>query len=146
MNVKKVLATRNFTRDLMTSICIFSLKLLWWVLFLCLEKLTLMVVTMSTFQLCYVILLWKKAYGTLTVLSFEFWLLSFGFWSNLVLVVDYFILSFKHYNEMLSHSSCTQLIMVSCLILQTQAEVALAAADGDPNVAVEILMSQQACI
>ena len=30
--------------------------------------------------------------------------------------------------------------------LQTQAEVALAAADGDPNVAVEILMSQQVCI
>ena len=27
--------------------------------------------------------------------------------------------------------------------LQTQAEVALAAADGDPNVAIEILMSQQ---
>ena len=30
--------------------------------------------------------------------------------------------------------------------LQTQAEVALAAADGDPNVAIEILMSQQVCI
>ena len=30
--------------------------------------------------------------------------------------------------------------------LQTQAEVALAAADGDLNVAVEILMSQQVCI
>ena len=28
---------------------------------------------------------------------------------------------------------------------QTQAEVALAAADGDPNVAIEILMSQQVC-
>jgi hypothetical protein len=28
-------------------------------------------------------------------------------------------------------------------LLQTQAEVALAAADGDPNVAIEILMSQQ---
>jgi hypothetical protein len=30
-------------------------------------------------------------------------------------------------------------------LLQTQAEVALAAADGDPNVAIEILMSQQVC-
>ncbi|PWZ54115.1 Rhomboid-like protein 15 [Zea mays] len=29
---------------------------------------------------------------------------------------------------------------------KTQAEVALAAADGDPNVAIEILMSQQVCI
>lgn len=29
--------------------------------------------------------------------------------------------------------------------MQTQAEVALAAADGDPNVAIEILMSQEAC-
>lgn len=32
------------------------------------------------------------------------------------------------------------------ILLQTQAEVALAAADGDPNVAIEILMSQQVCI
>lgn len=32
------------------------------------------------------------------------------------------------------------------LLMQTQAEVALAAADGDSNIAVEILMSQQACI
>ena len=31
-------------------------------------------------------------------------------------------------------------------LLQTQAEVALAAADGDPNVAIEILMSQQVCV
>lgn len=31
-------------------------------------------------------------------------------------------------------------------LIQTQAEVALAAADGDPNVAIEILMSQQVCI
>jgi hypothetical protein len=30
--------------------------------------------------------------------------------------------------------------------LQTQAEVALAAADGDPNVAIEILMSQEVCM
>jgi hypothetical protein len=32
------------------------------------------------------------------------------------------------------------------ILLQTQAEVALAAADGDPNVAIEILMSQQVCV
>lgn len=31
-------------------------------------------------------------------------------------------------------------------LLQTQVEVAVAAADGDLNVAVEILMTQQVCI
>lgn len=36
--------------------------------------------------------------------------------------------------------------MGSLLLPQTQAEVALAAADGDPSVAIEILMNQQACI
>lgn len=30
--------------------------------------------------------------------------------------------------------------------LQTQVEVALAAADGDVNIAVEILMSQKVCL
>lgn len=30
-----------------------------------------------------------------------------------------------------------------CSLIQTQVEVALTAADGDPNVAVEILMTQQ---
>lgn len=34
--------------------------------------------------------------------------------------------------------------LTSQILMQTQAEVALAAADGDPNVAIEILMSQQA--
>lgn len=33
--------------------------------------------------------------------------------------------------------------MYPLTLLQTQAEVALTAADGDPNVAIEILMSQQ---
>lgn len=36
--------------------------------------------------------------------------------------------------------------MLSLLFCQTQVEVALAAADGDLNVAVEILMSQQVCV
>jgi len=34
--------------------------------------------------------------------------------------------------------------MCPLTLLQTQAEVALTAADGDPNVAIEILMTQQA--
>jgi hypothetical protein len=39
-------------------------------------------------------------------------------------------------------SSCKKSWMIKASF-QTQAEVALAAADGDPSVAIEILMSQQ---